>query len=56
MAEGVANIDLTPYFEVNDEGIMCQANGTGEVWSITATKLSGATVTTGVNLAYRELW
>lgn len=56
VAEGVANIDLTPYFEVNDEGIMCQANGTGEVWSITATKLSGTTVTTGVNLAYRELW
>ncbi len=54
---GVANIDLTPYFEVNDEGIMCQADGTAEIWSITATKLSGAgTVTTGVNLSYRELW
>jgi hypothetical protein len=56
VAEGVSNIDLTPYFEVNDEGIMCQADGTAELWSFTATKLSGATVTTGMNLAYRELW
>lgn len=56
VAEGVSNIDLTPYFEVNDEGIMSQADGTAEVWSITATKLTGTTVTTGVNLAYRELW
>jgi hypothetical protein len=56
VAEGVANIDLTPYFEVNDEGIMSTASGVGEIWSITATKLSGTTVTTGVNLAYRELW
>ena len=56
VAEGVANIDLTPYFEVNDEGIMSQADGVGEVWSITSTKLTGTTVTTGINLAYRELW
>lgn len=56
VAEGVANIDLTPYFEVNDEGVMCQADGTAELWSFTATKLTGTTVTTGMNLAYRELW
>lgn len=57
VAEGVSNIDLTPYFEVNDEGIMCQADGTAELWSFTATKLSGAgAVTTGMNLSYRELW
>jgi hypothetical protein len=56
VAEGVANIDLSPYFEVNDEGIMAKADGVGEIWSITATKLSGTTVTTGINLAYRELW
>jgi hypothetical protein len=53
---GVSNIDLTPYFEVNDEGIMCQANGTGEVWSFTATRLSASATTVGINLAYRELW
>ena len=53
---GVANIDLTPYFEVNDEGIMCQADGNAEIWSITATRLTGNTTTVSVNLAYRELW
>jgi hypothetical protein len=53
---GVTNIDLTPYFEVNDEGIMRQASGTAEVWSLTATRLSGTATTTGINLAYRELW
>lgn len=53
---GVSNIDMTPYFETNDEGIMCKADGVGEVWSLTATKLSGAATTVGVNLAYRELW
>jgi hypothetical protein len=56
VAEGVNNIDLSQYFEVNDEGIMCKADGTAEVWSITATKLSGTTVNVGCNLAYRELW
>lgn len=54
--EGARDIDMTPYFEVNDEGIMCKADGTAEVWSITATKLSGTTVNVGCNLAYRELW
>ena len=53
---GCKDIDLTPYFEVNDEGIHILADGTEELWSITATKLTGTTVTTGVNLAYRELW
>jgi hypothetical protein len=53
---GVVNIDMTPYFEVNDEGIMCQADGNAEVWSVTATRLTGNTTTVGVNLAYRELW
>jgi hypothetical protein len=56
VAEGVNNIDLSQYFEVNDEGIMSKADGTAEVWSITATKLSGTTVNVGCNLAYRELW
>ena len=53
---GVANIDMTPYFETNDEGIMRQANGDGEVWSFTATRLSGTATTVGINLSYRELW
>ena len=56
LAEGCHNIDMTPYFEVNDEGVMCQADGVAQIWSFTATKLAGTTVTTGINLAYRELW
>lgn len=56
VAEDAKTIDMRPYFEVNDEGIMCKADGTAEVWSITATKISGTTVTAGVNLTYRELW
>ena len=47
---------MTPYFETNDEGIMRQANGDGEVWSFTATRLSGTATTVGINLSYRELW
>jgi hypothetical protein len=54
--DGTKDIDLTPYFETNDEGIHLLADGTAELWSITATKLNGTTVTVGVNLAYRELW
>jgi hypothetical protein len=56
LGAGAHYIDVTRLFELNDEGIMCQANGVGEIWSLTATKLSGATVTVGCNLAYRELW
>lgn len=53
---GVANIDMTPYFETNDEGIMCKANGVGEIWSLTATRLTASATTVGVNMSYRELW
>lgn len=56
VSEGVSNINLTSYFEVNDEGIMARASGLGEIWAITATKLTGTSVSTGINLAYRELW
>ena len=56
LAEGAHRIDMRPYFEVNDEGVMCRADGTSEIWSFTATKLTGTTVTTGLNLCYRELW
>lgn len=53
---GCKTIDLRPYFEVNDEGIHLLADSSTEVWSITATRLSGSATTTGVNMAYRELW
>lgn len=56
VAEGVQNIDLSPYFEVIDEAIYCSANGTSKIWAFTATKLSGTSAAVGINLAYRELW
>lgn len=56
VAEGVANIDLSKYFEVTDEGIHCGADGVAKAWAFTATKISGASATVGINLAYRELW
>jgi hypothetical protein len=52
---GVTSIDLTPYFETNDEGIHIQADGSPEVWSLTASPLA-ANASVTVNLGYRELW
>lgn len=53
---GATNIDLTPFFELNDEGIMVQANGNPEVWSITASNLNATNANTTINLGYKELW
>jgi hypothetical protein len=53
---GAVSINMSEYFEVNDEGIMCAANGTPEVWSITATKLHPNVTKVSLNLSYRELW
>jgi hypothetical protein len=53
---GVKTIELAKYFELNDEGIHILADGTKEVWSLTATRLSGSTTTVGMNMPYRELW
>lgn len=53
---GVTNIDLTQFFELNDEGIMVQADGTPEVWSITASNLNATNANTVIGLGYKELW
>lgn len=55
-AEGAHTVDMTPFFELNDEGIMANADGTLPIWGFTATKLTGTTVTVGLNLGTRELW
>lgn len=54
--QGAASINLSEYFEVNDEGILCQSSGVSEVWSFTATKLHNNVTTVSMNLSYRELW
>ncbi len=53
---GTHNISLTQYFELNDEGIMCKANGVPTVWSFVAKKLGATDATVSLNLGYRELW
>jgi hypothetical protein len=53
---GAVSINMSEYFEVNDEGVMCSANGTPEVWSITATRLRPNVTKVSLNLSYRELW
>lgn len=54
---GSHNIDLRPFFETNDEGIMLSADGTTQpVVTFAGTKLSGAgAVTVTATLTYREL-
>lgn len=55
-AAGVTVIPLTPYFEVNDEGIMLNADGTREVWAFTAKRLGGTNANVTINVGYKELW
>ncbi len=53
---GARSVSLSEYFELNDEGIMCAANGVPEIWSVVATRLTANATTASVNLGYRELW
>jgi hypothetical protein len=53
---GVTSINLSKYFEINDEGILINADGTPRVWAATASVLSGASATVSLNMNYRELW
>lgn len=53
---GSHNIDMTPYFEVNDEGIMCKADGVPTIWSFVGKKLGASDAVVSINLGYRELW
>lgn len=53
---GVTNLDLTPFYETNDEGYHRLADDSGSyVFSLLATKLDGTTVTIGATLQYKEL-
>jgi len=53
---GATSIDLDKYFEKNDEGVQTNADGSAEVWAITATRLTANATTASVNLGYKELW
>ncbi len=53
---GAHNVDLSQYFEVNDEGILCRPDGTQINWSFVAAKLGATNATVSINLGYKELW
>lgn len=53
---GVTTIDLSRFFEVNDEGIQVAADGTPQVWSLLASPLGASAADVKVNVSYRELW
>ncbi len=53
---GVTVFDLKPYFELNDEAIQMNSDGTAEIWSVSATRLTGNATNISINLGYKELW
>jgi hypothetical protein len=53
---GVTTIDLSRFFEVNDEGIQVAADGTPQVWSLLASPLGASAADVKVNVSYKELW
>jgi hypothetical protein len=53
---GAQSVDLDKFFEKNDEGILTNASGTPEVWSVLVTRLTGTTTNATLNLGYKELW
>jgi hypothetical protein len=56
LAEGAHRIDLSEYYETNDEGYHVLADATGAyTFSLVARKLSGTTVTVLASLGYKEL-
>jgi hypothetical protein len=53
---GVTNLDLTPFYEINDEGYhRLPDDSDSYTFTLVATKLDGATVTAVATLGYKEL-
>jgi hypothetical protein len=53
---GVTNIDLSPVYEINDEGYHRFPDDSGSyIFTLVATKLDGTSVTVGATLNYKEL-
>lgn len=53
---GVTVVDMTKFFEINDEGILLAADNTQLVWTFTAKRLGGSNAAVTANLGYRELY
>jgi hypothetical protein len=57
LGAGVHSLDFTKLFELNDEGIQMNADGTPNVWSFFVKRISSTgTVSVVLNMCYRELW
>lgn len=55
--KGLANLDLTPIFELRDEGILLRADGAASILSFIVTQLDATeNVKVTANLSYRELY
>ncbi len=52
---GSHNLDLTPYYELNDEALCLKSDGSYRTYTYCLTKLSGSTVSAHPTLNYREL-
>jgi hypothetical protein len=53
---GITNIDLTKYYELNDEGIMVNADGSVQpITTFAFTALTGTSTAVDATLTYREL-
>ena len=52
---GSYNIDLKPFYELNDEGLTLKADGEHNHLTYAVTKISGSTVLANASLIYREL-
>ena len=55
-AAGTHSIDLSSYFERNDEGIIANADGTVIPWAFIGTRLGATNSVVTLNMGYRELW
>jgi hypothetical protein len=53
---GATSLCVDQYFEKNDEGIQMNADGSYEVWSFLATRLTANATSVSLNLGYKELW
>lgn len=55
LGPGDHNVNISQYYELNDEALVLRANGAYRTYSYALTKISGSTVTAQATLNYREL-
>lgn len=53
---GASRLEVSNWFELNDEGLLVRADGTPVIWSFIASPLTASPVALTFNIGYRELW